>query len=193
MKTTIPGMERGIEWGAGRSTIWLASRLSSLVTIEEDPAWYEKVKSDLGASGATKVQLVLAPAKDVDHDDDSEAGRERRAKYVNAGGLAAEGTIDFALVDGCLRVDCCLRAIELLAPGGILALDDSQRYLPIGSPSAKALDSASAARSWAEFANRVAGWESTHLTDGVSTFSVWRRPGERHLPAIRGDRVGSRT
>ena len=38
---------RGLEWGSGRSTGWLAERTTSLVSIETDAIWYKKTKKEL--------------------------------------------------------------------------------------------------------------------------------------------------
>src|SRR5271166_3894544 len=33
------------EWGAGRSTLWIAERVRSITSVEHDPAWYVRVQS----------------------------------------------------------------------------------------------------------------------------------------------------
>src|SRR4051812_3857706 len=36
---------RGIEWGAGRSTVWVGRRVAHLLSIECDPQWHAWVSS----------------------------------------------------------------------------------------------------------------------------------------------------
>lgn len=192
LESTLTGKEAGIEWGAGRSTLWLASRLSHLVSVEESPEWHERVRSGLAASKVRNVSLVLAPAKDDDSKSTDTDARERRLRYITANGSVRDGTIDFALVDGCLRSDCCLRAVSLLEPGGILALDDSQRYLPGGELLPGACGSADPDEGWAEFARSVTGWEERHFSDGVGRFSVWRRPVVQPRRSAEDAKGGSR-
>lgn len=132
----------------------------------------------LAASDARNVRLVLAPAKDADDDADDEAGRRRREAYVRPAPEMDPGTFDLALVDGCLRARCADEALRLLAPGGFLALDDSQRYLP-GAPNLPGgCGSSFPSGLWSAFAARVSSWEVRHFVDGISRMTVWRRPLE---------------
>ena len=54
--------DRGIEWGLGLSTIWIALRTGNLISIESNPQWYERVKSMLREKGIQeKVDLRYIP------------------------------------------------------------------------------------------------------------------------------------
>ena len=176
LERSLTGGERGIEWGSGRSTVWLAAQLASLISVEESRAWYERVGAMLASSGTRNVQLVLAPAKDVDGDDSSDEARSRRQKYVVPDVGLEDGFLQLALVDGCLRAHCSLQATRLISPGGLLLLDDSHRYLPGASSLPGGCGARFPSKLWETFAKHVAGWEETHFTDGVGRLTVWRRP-----------------
>ncbi len=49
------------EWGAGRSTIWLAERAKSVHTVESDPERYTAVAMELGLRGLTNATVYFAP------------------------------------------------------------------------------------------------------------------------------------
>jgi hypothetical protein len=186
LERSLTGVERGIEWGSGRSTVWLASRVASLVSVEESPAWYERVGAMLTSAGTTNVHLVLAHVKDVDGDDGSEEARARRQKYLLPESNLGEGAFQFALVDGCLRAHCSLQATRLISPGGLLVLDDSHRYLPGGPRLPGGCGTGFPSELWETFARHVAGWEEIHFTDGVGRLTVWRRPVAAPLAVMAG-------
>jgi hypothetical protein len=43
--------DRGLEWGSGRSTIWLASRVAHVLSVEHNPVWYTRVQDAIAARG----------------------------------------------------------------------------------------------------------------------------------------------
>src|SRR5262245_41257578 len=57
-----PG-DQGLEWGSGRSTLWLAARGCSLVTIEHDATWARRVRDTLSRRGF-QGQVVCRYDKD---------------------------------------------------------------------------------------------------------------------------------
>lgn len=48
-----------IEVGAGSSTVWFAKNTGRVVSYENDPEWFGKVKDDLFAEGCENVDLVF--------------------------------------------------------------------------------------------------------------------------------------
>ena len=190
LEKSLTGAERGIEWGSGRSTVWLASRLASLVSVEESPTWYDRVGAMLASARTNNVHLVLAPARDADGDDGGEEAGARRQKYLLPESNLKAGAFQFALVDGCLRAHCSLQATHLISPGGLLVLDDSHRYLPGGPCLPGGCGAGFPSELWETFAQRVAGWEEIHFTDGVGRLTVWRRPAAVPLAMMAGTLEG---
>jgi predicted O-methyltransferase YrrM len=53
-----------LEVGSGFSTIWFAERCAQVCSIEESPAWKQKVKAMLGMKGLNNVQLLEGDSGD---------------------------------------------------------------------------------------------------------------------------------
>lgn len=98
--------KRVFEWGAGASTLFWMSRAREVVSVENNPMWYEQLRQRV----APNVRLILEPGK---------AFPERIA---DDGGL-----FDIIVVDSTgYRFDCAARAVDHLAPGGIIILDNAE-------------------------------------------------------------------
>jgi predicted O-methyltransferase YrrM len=116
-----PGM-RGLEWGAGRSTLWLARQGLTLVSIEGRRAWHDEVQGLLKQSGFSDVaQMVL-----VDVPRDYDVDPATIDAYAAAPQRFVPPAFDFILVDGHFRTACLRRVPSLLAPGGILVVDNAE-------------------------------------------------------------------
>jgi SAM-dependent methyltransferase len=117
--------DRGLEWGSGRSTTWLATRVARLVSVEHDPAWHARVQGEFASRWlATKVdyRLIEAPADQM--------AEPRDHPYAGVVDAIENDTLDFILVDGQMRLRCAEKALAKLRPGGLLVLDGANRYLP---------------------------------------------------------------
>jgi len=104
LETYIDKDKNILEFGAGNSTIWFASRTDHIITIEHDPEWYQKIKEKV------KTEIRLLP---------------RPYAYVCDG--FPDEHFDFVLVDGRDRVKCIERIHPKIKHGGILMLDNSER------------------------------------------------------------------
>lgn len=97
--------KRIFEWGSGASTLYWMDRARSVVSVENNPQWFERVsqmKND-------RVQLIL---------DESDGFPFEIRKH--------DGLFDVIVVDGYgYRYDCAIEAIRKLAPGGMIILDNS--------------------------------------------------------------------
>jgi protein-L-isoaspartate O-methyltransferase len=97
-----------LEFGSGSSTVWLAKRCRRVLAIEDHAAWQQKVKDRLLSLKLLNAEVRLATG--ADYYDLSEFSQ-----------LA----FDLIIVDGSYRWKCVENALELLKPGGILYLDNS--------------------------------------------------------------------
>lgn len=168
--------DRGLEWGSGRSTTWLATRAAHLVSVEHDPDWHARVRGYLEARGLTaKVdyRLIEAPADQMAEPCDH--------AYANVADEIEDGTLDFALVDGQMRLRCAQNALAKLKPGGLLVLDGANRYLPnrfggrfttIQHQRSEPLN-----QEWRDFANRLGDWRAMTTSDGLWDTRLWVKPG----------------
>jgi predicted O-methyltransferase YrrM len=150
--------DRCLEWGSGRSTVWMATRAATLVSIEHDREWSDRVTSQVADLPSATVRLV--DAADAD-------------RYANPPDVDA---VDLALVDGIHRGACALTAIERVVPGGIIVVDNVERYLPSRSRAPEAIGNGYEDDSWHRFDDRTSGWRRYWTSDGVTDTAVFFKP-----------------
>jgi hypothetical protein len=96
---------RVFEYGAGNSSLYWAARARTVTSVEDDMQWYERLR----AGARPNQTLLLAP---------------ERGAYVAA--VGNEGVAyDVIVIDGSHRAECARVAIEHLAPGGLVVVDNS--------------------------------------------------------------------
>ncbi len=96
------------EYGSGNSTRFWACRCKKLVSIENDRAWYEKIKKKL-PSTSTSVEYKLFDSES----DYIESIRKYPDKW------------DVIIIDGINRYDCAIEALKRLKEDGLIILDNS--------------------------------------------------------------------
>ena len=168
--------DRGFEWGSGRSTIWFAERTGSLVSVEQNPDWYRWVNTGLKARNLKQVEFHLC--------EDEREYRRVASKYPSE-------SFDFCLVDGLARDECALAAISLVKPGGIVIVDDCNRYLPTRSrsPFSRRPEHGPETEQWAAYQDRVKGWRKISTTNGVTDSVLWVKPAGTSELSDHADRL----
>ena len=169
----LPGLlrptDRCLEWGSGASTAWLSRHVASIQGIEHDPVWYERVRSQLARAGAAQGSVRL---ESIEPQNDPTA-----SPYVRVIDEFADGGLDVCFVDGEHRAACALAAVEKLASGGVLVVDDAHGVLDHPTSSAHSrhgqgpLDA-----DWAAFAGLVDRWRCIWTSDGFSDTAFWIKP-----------------
>lgn len=96
---------RVFEWGAGFSSLWFATRVKQVISVEESAAWYRELQPQLPAN----VSLQCLPGKD---------------DYVQAI-RATAGEFDVIVIDGVHRNECALECIPRLSAKGMVVFDNS--------------------------------------------------------------------
>lgn len=168
--------DRVFEWGSGRSTRWFADRVGSITSIESNAAWHAQVESQLrDLPGARCIHVPCG----------AEGPASAREAYCGALDDLGAAPVDVVLVDGLVRDRCALSAVGALAPGGLLIIDDVERYLPSNSRAPNARGSF-ASPVWVEFEQRVRGWRRVWTTSGVSDTAIWFCPGPSTM-GVDGD------
>lgn len=98
------------EYGSGHSTLWLARRVGSIVSMEISRHWYELIKKTLPVNA--KIELRENYVKG---DDYALLAGSRSAKF------------DIVVVDGRDRARCAMNAIDALTTEGVIIWDDADQ------------------------------------------------------------------
>jgi hypothetical protein len=104
-----------LEFGGGQSTLWWSSKARSVLTIEEDAAWFARLRSQVGPNVSPhhipvdRVTRTVQPIVDL---------------------IATSPTrkFDIIVVDGHLRKEVAALAFDYLAPNGAIILDNAEGY-----------------------------------------------------------------
>ncbi len=160
--------DSGVEFGAGRSTLWFGKLTASLASVEHNPVWYQKVSQMLEKQHVSGVTLEL---------HEQQEGVEM-PDYVRVLERFPLESIDFVLVDGVYRDSCALEAIPRIRPGGLLIIDNVNRYLPNDSRSPDSLPAGQdhASPKWAEFGQRVQEWRCFWSCSGLTDTAIYIKP-----------------
>jgi hypothetical protein len=142
LRKLLSSSARVFEYGSGGSTLFLASRVSRVVSVEHDPIWHAAVLDRLRPT--SNVDLLLVPPNDVVDDaghhghpaghcstDPRYIGRSF-CDYASAIDSFPDAYFDVVLVDGRARPSCFDHAVPKLKVGGSLILDNADRdaYAP---------------------------------------------------------------
>ena len=152
--------DSGLEWGSGRSTLWLALRINRLISIEHNKSWYRRIESKLKEKGLGNVDYRLY---------------ENPSEYISFSEQLPHESLDFVLIDGIARDKCALAAIPILKLGGILVIDNCNWYLPSKSysPGSRRDFEGAASEEWDTFLHKVCTWRRIWTTSGVTDTALW--------------------
>lgn len=128
------------EFGAGQSTLYFARRIKNVVTVEHDQAWAERVRNKAAHDRLQNISIIVAPPskeEQASHRDpadlDSYVSSDRALsnysfrEYASAIDRFDDASFDFIIIDGRARPSCMKHAVNKLAPGGWLVLDNAER------------------------------------------------------------------
>lgn len=96
------------EYGSGNSTLWYASRVRSVTSVEHDKQWYDEVKTGMPGN----VEMLLG---DLGKKEGYAALiTQRNAKY------------HIIVIDGRDRIACTRYSVESLTDDGVIVFDNAQ-------------------------------------------------------------------
>ena len=158
--------DTGFEWGSGRSTLWLAERTTHIVSIEHHKGWFENVKSLISNKG-------LESKVDYFHLSESEEYENKIDDYTE--------DFNYILIDGRRRLQCLKKAIPRIKPGGIIILDNSDRYIPnkVGNSFLSVVNKSKNFRNeeWEKTVSLMENWRQFQTSDGINDTTIWVKPG----------------
>lgn len=99
-----------LEFGCGTSTAWYAKRVKHLISLDDNPTWFEHVRDYLQSENITNVDLRYL----VQNED-----------YIVA--VDSMGDFDFVSIDGRRRCECMWHSHSHVRDGGYLLLDNAER------------------------------------------------------------------
>jgi predicted O-methyltransferase YrrM len=145
----------GLEFGSGRSTLWLAQRLSSVASVEHNYNWYRRTADEAEKENLNAEMHYVQ----LDHPE-SEPEREEYAvtpAYVAVLNQFPDASLDLIVVDGHYRTTIVKACPRKLRPGGLLLVDDLNLW-PDGPPTPQA-------------------WQLVHrASNGLKATGVWQAP-----------------
>ncbi|MDQ3395189.1 MAG: hypothetical protein M3512_13905 [Bacteroidota bacterium] len=159
----------GLEYGSGKSTLYFASKLKNLLSVEHAKDWYENIKVLLESKNIKNVDYRLVE-KNKPCSGNTSIEIQNKLKlpkfhirkdyeaYYNVVNEFPEQHFDFILVDGRARVECAINCIGKLKRNGILVLDNAERERY--SPVIKILDE----------------WPRVVTTNGLTDTIFWFKP-----------------
>jgi predicted O-methyltransferase YrrM len=158
-----------LEWGSGRSTVWLSRRTRQVHSIEHDRTWFDRVRGQLLAGGVDEHAVRLLETGPAD--------RPETSPYVRVIDGFRDGEVDVCIVDGVHRGKCALAAVPKLASGGLLVVDDIHWFLdhPTLAPHSRR-GKGPVDGDWASFSELVGSWRCVWTSDGVTDTAIWIKP-----------------
>lgn len=164
--------DRGWEWGSGRSTTWFAERVAHLTSIEHHEAWHKKVSEKISTlKVAGKVDYRHIPC------DSGDYGDVPAHPYSDSILSIPDSSLDFVLVDGVIRRSCFANAISKVKTGGLLILDNAERFVPdvyLGRMTSLKWGRTDCKDPvWADLEKQLGNWRILHTSDGISDTRIW--------------------
>ncbi len=101
--------QRVFEFGSGNSTLFYAKYCGSILSVEHDRNWFDKIGSTM-PENSRLIYQPLTPGGSY-----SQAPPDTGERF------------DIIIVDGRDRVNCCKNSIDALSERGVIILDDSER------------------------------------------------------------------
>lgn len=165
-----PG-DKMLEFGSGRSTLWFTRRVHHITSVEHNPEWYAKIESRITEQGITNITYLLHPRQ-----EESVAAAE--SNYVKTTRSLSPSSLDIILVDGIYRAQCVLQSLPLLKNGGILVIDNVNRYLPSRSiaPNSRSIEAGPIDEEWQQVLDQISTWRYFWTSNGVSDTAVYFKP-----------------
>lgn len=170
LSTLLLPTDLGVEWGSGRSTLWLAGRLNHLTSIEDSKDWYSRIKQRLSNEDITNVTYHYAPPP-------PENREALASEYIALGCAFPDDSLGLALVDGSAREYCAEAIIPKIAPAGVLVVDNANWYLdhPTHSPYSR-VGRGPANEAWSQLDETLSQWRLIWTSNGVWDTAIYIKP-----------------
>jgi hypothetical protein len=128
------------EYGSGGSTLFWASRVKEVVSIEHDRLWYGKMSIELADRNITNLNYILSePEPDNEFErksfenpgdyisEDANFTGKKFEIYAKQIDYFADQYFDIVIVDGRARPSCILHALKKVKTRGFIIVDNTDR------------------------------------------------------------------
>ena len=151
----------GLEYGSGRSTFWFAKRCKHLTSVEHNEKWF----------GIVNKKISMLKNLNVDYSLQGLNDDPLKSTYFKTINNFDNESLDFIIVDGKYRDILSLKAIEKLKKGGLLILDNAERYLPNDYKIFETMgnNKNNVSPNWKKFIEHVKNWRKIRTCDGISS------------------------
>src|SRR5690606_11835599 len=157
----------GLEFGSGRSTIWFAKRCKFIYSVESNSQWYDKISKEIKMFNNIEY-----------HFGNVNLSFPEQSEYLAVLESLNNQTIDFIVNDGKIRGIVAIKSIDKLKPGGLMIVDNAERYLPnkLSLPESIRRDPVKISTEWHSFMNQTTSWRKIWTTNGVSSTLIIFKP-----------------
>ncbi len=171
-----------LEWGSGRSTIWLGQRVHQLTSVESNREWFERVSTWVKEKKLNNIKLVMAQLSSLAPSEVQDLDKFE-PEYLSPAQRFHPESLDLVIVDGDCRAHSTLLSIPLLRPGGLLIIDNVNWFLPSDSisPTSRGVAEGPASSLWSSVANVLEPWRRIWTSNGVTDTAIFIKPFRRDL------------
>jgi hypothetical protein len=146
------------EWGSGRSTYWFSKRCKNMTSVEHYQPWHQIVSEKIAKNGIKNLDYKFINVEDESFDQKEALKNNQIPPYVAE--IESHTDLDLIVIDGCFRHMCVNKALNKVAPGKYLLIDNSD---------------------WNELSDWGVpeNWPIVHnSSNGVQATTIWQRPKE---------------
>ncbi len=168
IKKLIKEDDKILEFGSGRSTIWFSKYSQLVYSIETNLIWYHKIKKVINNKSIKNVKLFLLEEKKGNFDQ----------KYSNFLKSMKQDFFDIILVDGKHRDITTRKSMKVLKSGGLLIIDNVNRYMLSASRSPNSLKKTGKHLNgeWKRIEKDLKKWRCIWTSNGVTDTAIFFKP-----------------
>lgn len=159
----------GFEFGSGRSTLWFAKRCASICSVETSEFWRNKILKNASSENLNNIEIHFVDESTKDFQD----------QYLKKIKSIKNMSLDFVLIDGKFRDRSTLESIPKIKSGGLLIIDNFQRYLPSKSisPYAIGVKEKPLNELWEKILKlHLSKWKAISTSNGVNDTIIFFKP-----------------
>lgn len=171
LSSLLKNTDIGFEFGSGKSTIWIASKVKRLISVEHNIIWYKRINKLIINKNINNVEYYLIP-------NDGNKNSEFQSKYVRIIDKFKDNMFDFIIIDGIYREFTVLESLKKIRTGGFLIIDNINWYLPSKSysPDSRTIAEGPINIYWEKIYKTLINWRIIWTTNGVSDTAFFFKP-----------------